>query len=94
VEVVAVQGFAVWGSEGSASDCEVKVVTSKPPVGALEQEIKGIFLKINLSYDVNMIPLLADRKSTDSSLDSRQTTHSPTQVRKKTAANTTTTRRG
>lgn len=92
VEVVAVQGFAVWGSRSSASDCEVKVVTSKPPMGELEQEIRGIFSKINLSYDVNMIPLVADRKPTGSNLDSRQRTHSPTQVRKDTAMSTTTAR--
>jgi hypothetical protein len=69
VEVVAVQGIAVWGPERSASICEVQVVTSRPS-GVLEQEIKRIFLEINLSYDVNMIPLVADRKSTGSTLDS------------------------
>ena len=69
VEVVAVQGFAVWGPERSASICEVQVVTARPS-GVLEQEVKRIFSEINLSYDVNMIPLVADRKSTGSALDS------------------------
>ena len=69
VEVVAVQGFAVWGPERSASICEVQVVTARPS-GVLEQEVKKIFSEINLSYDVNMIPLVADRKSTGSALDS------------------------
>jgi hypothetical protein len=69
VEVVAVQGFAVWGPERSASICEVQVVTARPS-SVLEQEVKRIFSEINLSYDVNMIPLVADRKSTGSALDS------------------------
>ena len=90
VEVVAVQGFAVWGAGRSTSECEVKVITTKPPMGVLEQEIKGLFSKINLSYDVNMIPLVADRETTSSSSDSPRITHSATEVRRKTAASTAT----
>jgi hypothetical protein len=88
VQVVAVQGFAIWGPDRSASDCEVQVVTSRPS-SVLEKDVKRIFLEINLSYDVNMIPFVADQKSTASRLESRRSTPSPTQVRNKTASNTT-----
>jgi hypothetical protein len=87
VEVVTVQGFAVWGPNRSTSDCEVEVVTSRPS-SVLEQEVKRIFLEINLSYDVNMVPLVADRKTISPGTDLSRTMDGTTQGRVKTTANT------
>jgi hypothetical protein len=87
VAVVAVQGFAVWGPNRPTSDFEVEVVTSRPS-SVLEQEVKRIFLEINLSYDVNMIPIVADRKTISTDRNFSRTMHGTTQVRIKTTTNT------
>jgi hypothetical protein len=89
VELVSVQGSAVWAPDRSASDCEVRVVTSRPS-SVLEHEVRRIFFQINSRYDVNMIPIVADRKPAGSSLDSRHTAASSGQTRKKAGASKTT----